>query len=142
MPTRYWLIKSEPSVYAYADLERERKTAWTGVRNFEARNNLRQMAPGDLALFYHSNEGKAVVGVARVVGKPEPDPTAPGQDWASVNVAPHEGFAVPVTLEAMRTDASLKDLALLKRSRLSVSVVTEKQFHRIRELGTPGVSRR
>src|SRR5512143_3124985 len=122
--TQYWLIKSEPSVYAYAQLEKDRKTDWTGVRNFEARNNLRAMRPGDLCLFYHSNEGKAVVGVARVLTEAGPDSTAPEEDWASVDMGPVVAVKVPVTLATIKATRELKDFPLITRSRLSVASVS------------------
>jgi predicted RNA-binding protein with PUA-like domain len=132
---QYWLIKSEPSLYAYARLEQEGRTAWSGVRSFEARNNLRAMKPGDLCLYYHSNEGKAVVGVARVLTPPGEDPTAPGEDWASVEVGPLVALAEPVTLATVKTTRELKDFPLLTRSRLSVASVTAEHFKRILAMG-------
>jgi predicted RNA-binding protein with PUA-like domain len=128
----HWLIKSEPSEYAFARLQSDGRTEWTGVRNFEARNNLRAMAVGDLCLYYHSMEEKAVVGVARVSRAPRPDPTAPpGEDWASVEVEPVEPLPAPVALERIRRDSALKDFQLLTRSRLSVAKVTPAQFARV-----------
>ena len=109
---RYWLVKSEPSVYPWQQLVKEGRTAWTGVRNFEARNHLRAMRQGDLCLYYHSNEGKAVVGVARVLTAAGPDPTAPGEDWASVDVAPLVALAEPVTLSAIKATPALADMQL------------------------------
>lgn len=132
MPSvKHWLIKSEPYVYPYAQLEEDGRTQWTGVRNFEARNNLRAMRVGDLCLYYHSNEGKAFVGVARVVGEAEPDPTAPGEDWASVEVAPLVALKEPVTLEAVKGTKELQDMQLLTRNRLSVAPVTQEHFKRV-----------
>src|SRR4051812_11485574 len=97
-PSRhYWIIKSEPSVYPYATLEKEGKTSWTGVRNFEARNNLRAMKPGDLAFYYHSGEGKEIVAVARIASAAYPDPTVPKEDWATVDVEPFFRLVEPVT---------------------------------------------
>lgn len=128
----HWLIKSEPSEYAFARLQSDGRAEWTGVRNFEARNNLRAMAVGDLCLYYHSMEEKAVVGVARVSRAARPDPTAPaGEDWASVEVEPVEPLPAPVTLERIRRDSALKDFQLLTRSRLSVAKVTPAQFARV-----------
>jgi predicted RNA-binding protein with PUA-like domain len=127
----HWLIKSEPSEYAFARLQSDGHAEWTGVRNFEARNNLRAMAVGDLCLYYHSMEEKAVVGVARVSRAARPDPTAPGEDWASVEVEPVEPLPAPVTLERIRRDSALKDFQLLTRSRLSVAKVTPAQFARV-----------
>jgi predicted RNA-binding protein with PUA-like domain len=132
---QYWLIKSEPSVYPYARLEKDGRTEWTGVRSFEARNNLRAMKPGDLCLYYHSNEGKAVVGVARVLTGAVPDPTAPGEDWASVDVGPVVALQEPVTLATIKATRELKDFVLVKKSRLSVAPTTAEHFKRILELG-------
>ncbi|MBM7117465.1 EVE domain-containing protein [Archangium primigenium] len=132
---QYWLIKSEPSVYAYAQLEREGRTAWTGVRNFEARNNLRAMKPGDLCLYYHSNEDKAVVAVARVLSLPGEDPTAPGENWASVDVGPVVALAQPVALATVKATPQLADFPLLTRSRLSVTPVSGEHFRRVLALG-------
>jgi predicted RNA-binding protein with PUA-like domain len=134
MAGRYWLIKSEPGVYPYSQLESERKTAWTGVRNFEARNNLRAMAKGDLALYYHSGEGKEIVGVARIASAPSEDPTAPGEDWASVEVAPYRALASPVTLAKVKKTASLKSFPLVTRSRLSVAEISPEHFRAVLSL--------
>lgn len=127
----HWLIKSEPSAYAFARLRADSRTEWTGVRNFEARNNLRAMAVGDLCLYYHSTEEKAVVGIARVSRAARADPTAPGEDWASVEVEPVEPLATPVTLDRIRADAALKDFPLVTRGRLSVAAVTPAQYARV-----------
>ena len=132
---QYWLIKSEPSVYAYAQLERDGGTEWSGVRSFEARNNLRAMRPGDLCLYYHSNEGKAVVGVARVLSAPTEDPTAPGEDWASVRVGPVVALHAPVELSRVKATPALGDFPLLTRSRLSVASVTPEHFRYVLVLG-------
>jgi len=133
--TQYWLIKSEPSVYAYAQLEKDRKTDWTGIRNYEARNNLRAMKPGDLCLYYHSNEDKAVVAVAKVLTAAGPDPTAPGEDWASVEVAPVVALKEPVTLATVKKTPAFKDLQLITRSRISVVPVSAEHFKLILKLG-------
>ncbi|RJS16331.1 EVE domain-containing protein [Corallococcus sp. H22C18031201] len=132
---QYWLIKSEPSVYPFAQLQREGRTAWTGVRSFEARNNLRAMKPGDLCLYYHSNEDKAVVGVATVLSEPGPDATAPGEDWASVDVGPVVALGSPVTLATVKATAALKDFPLVTRSRLSVTPVPTEHFKLVLKLG-------
>jgi predicted RNA-binding protein with PUA-like domain len=131
----YWLIKSEPSVYPWEQLVKEGRTAWTGVRNFEARNHLRAMRPGDLCLYYHSNEGKAVVGVARVLTEAGPDPTAPREDWASVDVAPLVPLAEPVTLSAIKATPALAQMQLLTRNRLSVTPVSAPHFQRLLKMG-------
>lgn len=142
MAKQYWLIKSEPSVYPYAQLEKDGKTAWTGVRNFEARNNLRAMKPGDLCLYYHSNEGKAVVGVAKVLTAAGEDPTAPGEDWASVDVGPVVPFKQPVTLADIKATPALKDFRLLTHSRLSVASATAEQFKLILKMGKTTLPRK
>ena len=127
----HWLIKSEPSAYSFTQLQADGRTEWTGVRNFEARNNLRAMAVGDLCLYYHSTEEKAVVGVARVSRAARAVPTAPGEDWASVEVEPVEPLAYPVTLERIRADPALKSFPLITRGRLSVAAVTPPQYARV-----------
>jgi predicted RNA-binding protein with PUA-like domain len=130
----YWVIKSEPSAYSYQQLEADQRTAWTGVRNFEARNNLRAMKTGDLALFYHSSQGKEIVGVARITGEAGPDPTAPGEDWAAVEIEPVAPLDKPVALEVLKATAQMKDFALIRRGRLSVAPVSPEQFRKILEL--------
>lgn len=132
---QYWLIKSEPSVYAYAQLEKDKQTEWTGIRSFEARNNLRAMKPGDLCLYYHSNEGKAVVGIAKVLTSAGPDSTAPDEDWASVKVAALLPFNQAVDLATVKATATLKDFPLITRSRLSVASVTAEHFKLILKMG-------
>jgi len=131
----YWLIKSEPAAYSYSQLEQEKRTAWTGVRNFEARNNIRSMHPGDLALYYHSGEGKEIVGVARVASEPLGDPTAPGEDWASVQVEPVVALRSSVTLAQIKAARELADFPLVTRSRLSVAPVKAEHFRKVLELG-------
>lgn len=128
---RFWLAKSEPSKYSFDRLLEDGRTVWDGVRNFEARNNLRAMAKGDWVLFYHSNEGKAVVGVAKVAAAAYPDPTAKDGDWSVVDLAPHKALKDPVTLATIKADKALADMALLKRSRLSVVPVTAEEFEHI-----------
>jgi predicted RNA-binding protein with PUA-like domain len=134
MPS-YWLVKSEPAAYSWQDLVRDGKTAWDGVRNFEARNNLRAMKRGDLLLFYHSGADKAVVGVAKVVREAYPDASAAGEDWSCVDVALVRAIKESVTLDRMRADKKLSGFALLKRSRLSVVPATAAEYARILELG-------
>jgi predicted RNA-binding protein with PUA-like domain len=131
----HWLLKSEPSAYSFDRLAADGKTRWDGVRNFTARNHLREMAEGDTCLFYHSGEGKEVVGVARVVRTAFPDPTAPGEDWSAVEIAPVKPFPKAVTLAEMKADKELADLPMLRLSRLSVSPVSAEQFRRILKLG-------
>jgi len=131
----HWLVKSEPYKYSFDQLTRDGRTTWDGVRNFEARNNLRAMKRGDLLLYYHSNEGKAVVGIARVAGEARPDPSAEGEDWSIIDVEPVKPLKAPVTLAQIKADKKLVDFALLRRSRLSVVPVTPAQFEHILALG-------
>lgn len=137
----YWLMKSEPNVYPFDKLVKEGRTYWDGVRNFEARNNLRAMKEGDLAFFYHSNIGKEIVGIARIVKEAYPDPTAPGEDWSVVDIAPVKPMKKPVSLATMKQDASLQTMALLRRSRLSVVPVTMAEFAHILELGETSLAK-
>lgn len=140
MSRQYWLMKSEPFKYSFAQLVRDGQTMWDGVRNFEARNNLRAMKAGDLTLFYHSNEGKAVVGVARIKREAYADPTAPGEDWSVVDVEPLVPFKIAVSLEAIRGEPDLAEIALLKKSRLSVVPLSKPHFDRILKMGKTKVS--
>lgn len=133
--TQYWLMKSEPNVYPFEDLVRDKKTYWDGVRNFEARNNMRKMKVGDIVFFYHSNIGREIVGIAKVVGEAYPDPTAPDKDWSVVDIAPVKPMKKPVSLATIKADESLQEMALIRRSRLSVVPITESEFARILELG-------
>jgi predicted RNA-binding protein with PUA-like domain len=135
MSRQYWLMKSEAFKYSFAQLQKDGRTSWDGVRNFEARNSLRSMKKGDLALFYHSNEGKEIVGVVRIDREAYPDPTAPGEDWSVVDVVPVTTVKVPVALEVIKSDPSLADIALLRRSRLSVVPVSKAHFDHLLELG-------
>lgn len=130
----HWIVKSEPETYSWSDLVKERKTAWTGVRNFQARNNLRAMKTGDRVLFYHSGDGKEVVGLARVVKTAYPDPTAKEGDWSCVDLAPVKALKQPVSLATIKADKTLREMVLARNSRLSVSPVTEQQFKRVLEL--------
>ena len=131
---KHWLVKQEPEAYAWADFVRDGQTAWTGVRNFQARNNLRAMKRGDLVLFYHSVSEKQIVGLARVTREFFPDPTATDGDWSAVELAPVKPLARPVSLSTIKTDARLKYLALVRQSRLSVTPLTGAQFQRLLEL--------
>ena len=132
---QYWLVKQEPEAYSWATFAKEGRTAWTGVRNFQARNNLRQMKKGDLVLFYHSVSEKQVVGLARVAREAYPDPTATEGDWSCVDLVPAKALNQPVGLDAIKADAKLKDLPLLKHSRLSVMPLAQPAFERLLELG-------
>lgn len=131
----YWLVKSEPDAYAWATFVKDGKTAWTGVRNFAARLNLRAMKKGDVVFFYHSNVGKEIVGVAQVIKEAYPDATAEEGDWSCVDLKPIKGLATAVTLEQIKTDTVLKEMALVKQSRLSVMPVTAAQAERLLMLG-------
>jgi predicted RNA-binding protein with PUA-like domain len=133
--SRHWLVKSEPSAYSWSDLVREKKTAWTGVRNFQARNNLRAMKRGDLVLFYQSVTDPSVQGISQVVKEAYPDPTATEGDWSCVDLIPVKPFPSPVTLSAIKAERSLAEISLIKQSRLSVMPMTEKEYERIVELG-------
>lgn len=151
MPRKYWLMKSEPSAYSIDDLKRDKTTLWDGVRNYQARNLMREMKVGDQALFYHSNaEPSAVVGIQEIDGLAEPDATqfdsgdshfdpkaTPANPiWYGVGVKFKKKFARPVTLPEIRDNKSLQNMVLLKRSRLSVQPVTEREFQIISELGS------
>lgn len=130
----YWLAKSEPGTYSWADLQKVGRTAWTGVRNFQARNNLRAMQAGDRVLFYHSGETKEIVGVAKVAKAAYADPTAKEGDWVCVDLAPVKALSKSVTLTAVKADRLLADMVLVKNSRLSVQPVTAEQFNRVLEI--------
>src|SRR5947199_6879073 len=127
----FWLVKQEPSSYSWSDFLAEGQTAWTGVRNYAARNNLRKMRQGDEVLFYHSGEDKAVVGIAKVTQSAYPDPTAKEGDWSAVDLAPDKPLPRPVPLDEIKQNPKLKDMALLRLSRLSVQPVTAAQFEEI-----------
>jgi predicted RNA-binding protein with PUA-like domain len=127
----YWIVKSEPESYSWSQFLSDRKTAWTGVRNFAARNHLRAMKRGDAVLFYHSGEDKAVVGLARVEKEFYPDPIAKEGDWSCVDLAAAKPLAKPITLAQIKGDNLLKEMVLAKQSRLSVSPVTKEQFAKL-----------
>ena len=137
MKTGYWLIKSEPYKYPFAQLVKDKRATWDGVRSFEARNNLRLMKQGDLAFFYHSNEGKEIVGVARVKREAYPDPTATADDgdWSAVDFEPVAPLAAPVTLAAVKANAKLATMQLITRSRLSVVPVTPAEWKAVLAAG-------
>ncbi len=131
----YWLIKSEPDAYSWEQLVKDKQTFWSGVRNYAARNNLRAMKKGDLAFFYHSNEGTNVVGIAKVVKEAYPDATAKEGDWSGVDFAAVKPMKKSVTLADIKKEASLKTMEVVRISRLSVSKVTDKEFEKILEMG-------
>ena len=125
----YWLIKSEPTVYPWSKLANDGRTRWDGVRNFQARNNLRAMKEGDLALFYHSTVGKEIVGVAQVLREAYPDPTAKkGEDWSAVDFVPGFPLKDPVALATIKATKSLANMGLLRISRISVTSVTKAEL--------------
>lgn len=129
-----WIVKSEPEAYSWSQFVKEGRTAWTGVRNFAARNHLRAMKKGDTVFFYHSGEDKAVVGLARAEKESYPDPTAKEGDWSCVDLVPVKPLAKAVTLAQIKADAILKEMLLAKQSRLSVSPVTAAQGKRLAAL--------
>lgn len=131
----HWLVKSEPSAYSWEDLEREGRTAWTGVRNFQARNNLRAMRKGDLVLFYQSVTDPSVCGITKVVKEAYPDPTAKEGDWSCVDLEKVKALPSPVTLPDIKADGSLADIALIKQSRLSVMPLSKAEYDRILKMG-------
>ncbi|QJD94452.1 EVE domain-containing protein [Mucilaginibacter robiniae] len=133
---QYFLVKSEPFKYSWEKFNEDGRTFWDGVRNYQARNNLKAMKEGDLVLFYHSNEGKAVVGVAKVVKEFYQDPTTDDVNWVVVDLAPMETLKNPVTLEQIKTDEQLKDIALVRQGRLSVMPLKAEEFDRIVALGS------
>ena len=134
MPKNFWLVKSEPESYSWSTFVKDGKTAWTGVRNFAARLNLRAMKKGDLVFFYHSVTGKEIVGIARVEREAYPDPTATEGDWSCVDLIPLKPLKKLVSLDEIKSDKILKSIPLVKQSRLSVSPVTGEQFNRVLEL--------
>ena len=124
----YWLIKSEPSVYSWERFEKEKKTTWDGVRNYAARNNLRAMKKGDLAFFYHSNEGTEIVGIAKVIKEAYQDPTTDNEAWVTVDFAPYQKLKNPVSLAAIKGEKQLAEMALVRLGRLSVQPVTDEEW--------------
>jgi predicted RNA-binding protein with PUA-like domain len=127
----YWLIKSEPVKYPWQQLVEDKETFWDGVRNYAARNNLKAMKKGDMLLYYHSNEGLEIVGVAKVSKEHFPDPTIDDETWVAINVKPVKALKKFITLSQIKADPILKEMALVKLSRLSVSPVKVEEFDRI-----------
>ena len=132
---QYWLVKQEPEKYPWAQFVKDKGTYWDGVRNYQARNNLRTMKKGDLVMYYHSVSEKAVVGVAKVTTEAYPDPTAKGGGWSVVDLKPVKAMVESVTLEQIKTDPKLVEIALIKQSRLSVMPLRAAEFKRILQLG-------
>lgn len=131
----YWLVKSEPYVFGFQHLVADGKARWDGVRNYAARNHLRAMAEGDLVLFYHSNEGLAVVGICKVTKTAYPDPTAESGDWSAVDMVPVKAFNKPVPLASIKNTPELSEMGLVRIGRLSVMPVTDAEFRKILEMG-------
>jgi predicted RNA-binding protein with PUA-like domain len=131
----YWLVKSEPFKYSWDQFVKDGVTFWDGVRNYQARNNLKGMKKGDQVLFYHSNEGLAVVGIAKVAKEHYQDPTTDDANWVVVDLKPVKPFKTPVTLAQMKIEKRLADLSLIRQGRLSVCAVTENEFNTILEMG-------
>ncbi|MFD3000074.1 EVE domain-containing protein [Pontibacter toksunensis] len=132
---QHWLVKSEPEKYAWADLVKDGRTTWDGVRNYQARNNMQQMQPGDLVLYYHSVSEKAVVGIAKVEKAAYPDPATDDDRWVVVDLVPFRDFKEPVTLKQIKQDKRLENIALLRQSRLSVMPLTGEEFDVLLALG-------
>jgi predicted RNA-binding protein with PUA-like domain len=133
-PMNYWLSKSEPFKYSWNEFVKDKRTYWDGVRNYEARNNLKAMAKGDQVLFYHSNEGMEVVGIAKVVKEFYQDPTTEDDRWVVVDLKPIRALKNPVTLKQMKADPRLVEMKLVRQGRLSVSPVTEDEFNAVLDL--------
>ena len=132
---KYWMVKQEPDSYPWEQFVRDKGTAWTGVRNFQARNNLRAMRRGDEVFYYHSVTGKCVVGVATVVREAYPDPTANEGDWSCVDLKPVRACRTPVELEQIKAEPGLRDIPLLRQSRLSVMPLAASEAKILRKLG-------
>ena len=130
----YWLVKSEPDAYSWEQLEKDKQTDWTGVRNFAARNHLKAMKKGDEVLFYHSNVGLEIVGIAKVAKEAYQDPTTEETAWVCVDLKPYKKLKNPVTLSQVKSDKRLSEMALVRLGRLSVQPVTEKEWNIVMEL--------
>ena len=136
----FWIVKQEPSQYIWKQFEIDRETYWDGVRNYQARNNLKNMKKGDNLLFYHSVVGKEIVGIAEVTREAYPDPTTDDERWVVVDLKPIKPFKVPVTLEEIKTHKELSEIALIKQARLSVMPITKKEFQILLKLGKTKLS--
>jgi len=131
----FWIVKQEPSKYSWEQFQKDGSTYWDGVRNYQARNNLKAMNKGDLILFYHSVIGKEIVGIAKVTRESYPDPTTDDDRWVVVELKPIKPFKVPVSLDQIKAQKELTEIALIKQSRLSVMPVTKKEFQILLKLG-------
>ena len=136
----FWIIKQEPSQYNWKQFEKDRETYWDGVRNYQARNNLKNMKKGDNLLFYHSVVGKEIVGIAEGTREAYPDPTTDDERWVGVDLNPIKPFKDPVTLEEIKTHKELSEIALIKQARLSVMPITKKEFQILLKLGKTKLS--
>ena len=130
----YWLVKSEPSVYSWDQFVKDKETSWTGVRNYAARIHLRAMKKGDKVLYYHSNEGMEIVGIARVAKEAYPDQTADKGEWVTVDIQPVRRLTRPVSLASIKADKGLANMALVRLGRLSVQPVTDQEWEAVMEL--------
>ena len=130
----YWLLKTEPDTFSWSDLLRDKKAVWDGVRNFQARKNLKEMQKGDRAFIYHTGEEKSVIGISIVIKEAYPEPKDP--DWFAVDLAPEKALKNPVSLSRIRQDKSLQKMVLVRAARLSVQPVTKDEFERVLELST------
>jgi predicted RNA-binding protein with PUA-like domain len=130
----HWLIKSEPSVYHFDQLEKDKKTTWDGVRNYAARLHLRAMKKGDLAFFYHSNEGTEIVGIAKIIKEAYQDPSTTDERWVAVDVGPYKKLKKPVSLAAIKAEKKLANMALVRLGRLSVQPVTDEEWEIVMEM--------
>lgn len=125
---KYWLVKSEPFKYSWEQFEKDGKTMWDGVRNYQARNNLKAMKKGDLVFWYHSNEGKEIVGIAKVAKEFYQDPTTEDKNWVVVDLSPFKKLKKTVTLEQIKADEKLQNIGLVRQGRLSVMEITNEEF--------------
>ncbi len=132
---QYWILKTEPFKYSWEDLNKDGKTFWDGVRNYQARNNMQDMKKGDLAYIYHSNKGLEIVGIAMIIKEAYQDPTTDDDRWVAVDIAPVQPMTEPVSLKALKSNPKLEDLAMIKQGRLSVSPVTTKEWNEILKMG-------
>ncbi len=132
---QYWILKTEPETYSWEQLERDGKTRWTGVRNFEARNNLREMKQGDVAFIYHSGSDKMIIGVAEIISEPSADETAAKGEWVAVDVAARKSLLRPLSLDEIRNTHGLSVMKLVTHSRLSVVPASEAQAQLILKIG-------
>ncbi len=130
----HWLLKTEPATFSWSDLLRDKKATWDGVRNFQARKNLKEIKKGDRAFIYHTGDEKAIIGISTIIKEGYPEPKAP--DWVAVDLAPEKVLKNPVTLARIKQDKSLQKMVLVRAARLSVQPVTKEEFDRILELST------